>query len=772
MHREKKLCLSLIIILTVFCLAFPVNAHGAALVQRISGDDRHETSVEISKSGWSLSENAVLATGLDFPDALCAAPLAKNLNAPILLTDSFKLDTLVEKELIRLKVKNIYIIGGYGAISGEVENKIKGMGIQSFRIYGSTRYDTSIEIANFISSKFGTTGEIAVATGENFPDALSIAPVSAARNIPILLAQPGVLSEALKKYIKDNKISRSYVIGGAAAVSDATFIELPGPERIKGSDRYSTNTAVLNRFSKELDFTTTYLATGRDFPDALSGSALAVKSLSPIVLTERAPEQVTSDFLTGKLSSINKLIIIGGEGAVLSSPVQDILLGGASNKTYAVAKVSGLSDTIKLVTVPGGINTTTLLPKAIDASGKEVEGILFDFASSNPSIAAVDSSGAVRAVSGGTCAVTVKTKNAVIEKSFVIILTVDSKMKTSDIAKLSSGVVYIEVSNKNGEVFATGSGFIISPDGKIITNYHVIDGAYFAYVVMEGGTRYSVDGVLSYSREMDIAVLKLEGASNLPVARLGDSSSLETGDEIVAIGSPIGYKNTVSAGIISGFRESELREGTDVQITAPISSGSSGGALFDMFGSVVGITYAVSTDGQNINFAIPINEAKPMLDAVSLTKLSEVNSVANSFMSYDEFSYYISKNYSTSSFDGNILYFDEAVVTDNSSSDSAFIFLTMYRESYGAFLKSIINSTNAKANIEGWMDSIAGEGARLYSGKDIYGSLWYKDVLESYPAIFPSDEISYDSASGMWLVDHLVLMFTIEGGRGLSFTWY
>lgn len=208
----------------------------------------------------------------------------------------------------------------------------------------------------------------------------------------------------------------------------------------------------------------------------------------------------------------------------------------------------------------------------------------------------------------------------------LIIKSISKDLDIKEIAKNSKSVVCLNIKDKSGEITAIGSGFIVSSDGIVVTNYHVIEDAYSAEAVLEDGTKYMVEGVFNYNKDSDIAVLKLKGAQNLPTVILGDSDLVEIADKIVAIGSPEGYKNTVSDGIVSGLnRESATRKGNDIQITAGIAHGSSGGALFNMKGEVIGITYAgINTTG-NLGFAIPINEVKPYLKNGILKPLSEVN---------------------------------------------------------------------------------------------------------------------------------------------------
>ena len=208
----------------------------------------------------------------------------------------------------------------------------------------------------------------------------------------------------------------------------------------------------------------------------------------------------------------------------------------------------------------------------------------------------------------------------------LIIKSISKDLDIKEIAKNSKSVVCLNIKDSSGNITAMGSGFIVSSDGIVVTNYHVIEDAYAAEAVLEDGTKYAVEGVFNYNKDSDIAVLKLKGAQNLPAVTLGDSDLVEIADKIVAIGSPEGYKNTVSDGIVSGLnRDSTVRKGKDIQITAGIANGSSGGALFNMKGEVIGITYAgINTTG-NLGFAIPINEVKPYLKNGILKPLNEVN---------------------------------------------------------------------------------------------------------------------------------------------------
>jgi S1-C subfamily serine protease len=191
------------------------------------------------------------------------------------------------------------------------------------------------------------------------------------------------------------------------------------------------------------------------------------------------------------------------------------------------------------------------------------------------------------------------------------------------IAREANGsVVSVVMSDKDGHPLAQGSGFVISKDGRIVTNYHVIKNGSSAVVKLPDGAFFAVDGVLASDQNRDVAIIKAHG-NNFRSLSLGDSDRLQVGQQVIAIGSPLSLESTVSNGIISGFRTAEEEGGKFLQITVPISPGSSGGPLFNMAGKVVGITTSHLVGGENLNFAIPINDVKPLL----LPRLSKTHAL-------------------------------------------------------------------------------------------------------------------------------------------------
>ena len=160
-----------------------------------------------------------------------------------------------------------------------------------------------------------------------------------------------------------------------------------------------------------------------------------------------------------------------------------------------------------------------------------------------------------------------------------------------------------------------GSGFIMSSDGYIITNNHVVRKAEEIEVILEGGKKYTAK-IVGTDPVTDLALLKIDPEGSLPAVEIGDSSTLEIGDWVFAIGNPFGLGHTVTAGIVSakGRALGIGRYDNFIQTDAAINPGNSGGPLFDYEGRVVGVNTAVMARGQGLGFAIPVNMAKFVIE--------------------------------------------------------------------------------------------------------------------------------------------------------------
>jgi S1-C subfamily serine protease len=209
----------------------------------------------------------------------------------------------------------------------------------------------------------------------------------------------------------------------------------------------------------------------------------------------------------------------------------------------------------------------------------------------------------------------------------IIVVAQATKARKSipTIAKAAKGAVVLVVMG-NDEPTATGTGFAVlgwSTSSKdpfnvlIVTNYHVIAHGKFGAVKLSDGTTLPVDGVLAADKVRDLAVITVQAPSSrtIQMLHLGNSDRIEVGEEVVAIGNPLGLELSVSNGILSGVRADEKVGGKLLQITAPISHGSSGGPLFNMKGEVIGVTSMFIEGGENLNFAIPSNDVERVLGA-------------------------------------------------------------------------------------------------------------------------------------------------------------
>ncbi|WP_312653138.1 S1C family serine protease [Aminipila sp.] len=187
----------------------------------------------------------------------------------------------------------------------------------------------------------------------------------------------------------------------------------------------------------------------------------------------------------------------------------------------------------------------------------------------------------------------------------------EKSLEYEELAQMASSVVLITVLDENKNPFASGSGVLINNNGYILTNFHVIaGGSEFAIrLEEEEQIRYTTE-LIKYHSSNDLALLRIEPVNRKPIP-LYSGNKLVRGQKVVAIGSPLGLFNTVSDGIIAGFREFDQR--SMIQFTAPISHGSSGGALLNLHGQLVGIVTAGFDDGQNLNLAVDYETAATFL---------------------------------------------------------------------------------------------------------------------------------------------------------------
>ncbi|WP_409252057.1 cell wall-binding repeat-containing protein [Bacillus sp. SCS-153A] len=277
-------------------------------VYRVSGADRYQTAIEISKKGWESADTVVIARGDAFPDALAGAPLAYKLDAPILLTQQNYMSKEIRDEIKRLGATKAVILGGEAAVSNYVDYQINGLGVKTERISGADRFETAANIAARLG---GSPEKAVIANAYTFADALSVASYASQNGYPIVLTEQGKLPASSSKAIK--WIDEQIVVGGENAVSTKVFKSLSNAERFSGIDRYATSAVIAKSLTPVTN--KAIVATGKNFADALAGSVLAAKQGAEILLVQ--PTEVPGVILDAiEADQITKFHIIGGVNAV------------------------------------------------------------------------------------------------------------------------------------------------------------------------------------------------------------------------------------------------------------------------------------------------------------------------------------------------------------------------------------------------------------------------------------------------------------------------
>ena len=274
-------------------------------VTRISGKDRITTSVEISKSAYTTSENVVLASGFNFADALSAGQLASALNAPLLLSSQNKLDSQTKNEIERLKAKKVFVVGGDNAISKSgVDTTLKSKNINVARLEGQDRYSTSQKVMEK-TKEIINPEYLLIASGKNFPDAL------AATSFFVNHKSVMVLSDGVT-YPQSNL--KQIAIGGKNQLPLKDFTG----RRVSGKDRYETALEIAKlSFDKNNN---AILASGQVFADSLSAVSLTKKHNAPIILTQSdSLTENAKKYLNGK-----NVFIVGGEKTVVNKIMTNI----------------------------------------------------------------------------------------------------------------------------------------------------------------------------------------------------------------------------------------------------------------------------------------------------------------------------------------------------------------------------------------------------------------------------------------------------------------
>ena len=292
---------------------------------RIAGKDRIDTAIDISKKFFGKSKTVIVVRSDLFPDSMTASVLAKLLNAPILLNPTDKLDSRVAEEIKRLGATEIIIVGGTDSISDRVREELKAFDADKDveRIAGKDRYGTSEMVARRVIGITGKKNTAVVASGQVFPDALSVGTFASRDGYPILLVKKDLIPSQIQRVIKDLDIDKVYIAGGTDTISKAAEAKLPKViERMAGKNRYETSVAIAK--SKFQGSKEAFVASGQQFADALVISPISGKYNLPTLLVSTNVNSNSEVKRYIQETKIGKLTAIGGERYVPSSIIDSL----------------------------------------------------------------------------------------------------------------------------------------------------------------------------------------------------------------------------------------------------------------------------------------------------------------------------------------------------------------------------------------------------------------------------------------------------------------
>ena len=305
--------------------ASPAEANSAAgltpltEVARYAGGSRYETAVEISKRTFpSGVESLFIVTGQDFPDAISASAPAAFLRSPVLLTKPSEIAASTLAEIRRLRPKQVFVIGGTGVVSTAVERRVRTAAqVKVTRLAGSDRYGTNRAVTDRF---FPKAKEVFVATGRAFPDALAASAVAGLKGSPVVLVdgQRSSLDRATGGVLDRLRFEHANLAGGPGAVSpgiERALGQRATVARYSGVSRYETAASILGAFAEPTASGRIMLASGADFPDALSAAAASAATGIPLLITKQeCMNQVTSD--RARALGATSVVGIGGTAVV------------------------------------------------------------------------------------------------------------------------------------------------------------------------------------------------------------------------------------------------------------------------------------------------------------------------------------------------------------------------------------------------------------------------------------------------------------------------
>ena len=361
--KLKRFCsLILSAVISVgFIIGTSTNSSASSSINLV-GKDRYETANKISLSGWHSSENVIIVNSQAVSDAMSVAPLAKALNAPVLLSKSSGLDSDTLKEIERLGAKNVYLIGGNNALSKKIEDSFSKKGLNLERIGGENREKTALAIAEKLATIVPITDVIIINGTYGLADAASMIAVAAKLNIPILFTNSKANLDLSIEFIKSHNINKSYIIGNSSILPEELESIVPNPERISGENRNDTSAKILEKFYKDIYLNGIYVvkdgSLGYDqLIDSSIISVLAGINGFPVITVGDKLSIKQFEYLNGRY--FDTIVQVGGKGnEVVFNDIISITEGNKPNYVVSTSSPSYITTSPNYITTTPNYITT------------------------------------------------------------------------------------------------------------------------------------------------------------------------------------------------------------------------------------------------------------------------------------------------------------------------------------------------------------------------------------------------------------------------------
>lgn len=377
--RNRALASATVLSLVLTSTVTATNVQAAAEVTRVPGANREATAMEVAKQAFGTAETVVLVNGYGYADAVSATPLAKALNAPILLTNKVDAPTAeLKATLATLGAKKVVIVGGTGAVTSDMETALKA-NYTVERIGGASRYETNAAVATKVLGLTKATSGVLVNGQDGYADALSVASIAATKGMPVLFGNKNEVPAAVKTVAT----GLDMVAVGGAGVLPASVLKSVDAERVaEGANRFETNLAVLDHFKGDLKLENIYVAAGgatqTQFADALVASAAAAKVAAPVLLTGAGANatavEKANDYIEKNITDKTKVTVIGGTGSVSEAIFNDIkeIINPEQTGDVAVKEVKAINTKEFKVTFNTPVKDTSKVKAEVKQSTSDI----------------------------------------------------------------------------------------------------------------------------------------------------------------------------------------------------------------------------------------------------------------------------------------------------------------------------------------------------------------------------------------------------------------